>query len=587
MLAILCTLQEKLLSMTCDEAFIEYKNTFQKVYHDNEEDKKQIFCFNFMQLQELLKTDPNLPVGIVERMDISHEETVQRAKSGQVNQLRTPRSEYCSALNPLPDLGTVYHSVDLREMKLMMPSKDQGQCGSCYMFQTMAVLENAILRDKKNLNAFWQSKANSSTFSLSEQFQLSNAICESCYYCNGGDFGVQTYLMVPGNYQLASSIKTVELTENFPYAYAAKKAAWQAGTAVAPKIAAANYLLPVKMFNNSGFYAAWCNKSAKVTPAVKIFDDDATTFNTTTIKTIKSYLSRGIAIAGAMSVGTGTTATAFQYYTGGSVLSAPCPKFDVDHAVTIVGYGKKKGKNVWVIKNSWGTGWGDKGVYFVEIGSNSYCTEHCAYTVIPKYFNMTETTAYPRGTLSRGTTNTLDCDYYYTNISKVIKCYDTICPTTYPNRVNGTSQCLTTCPTGKTCIVTCQPATPYKEASGKCVARCSTGAYSLVSGALTCQASCPKYFVTNTTNSNSKLCVTACTSSQTLNGTECKPVVNKISPAVKITLIVVVPLVTVGIIAIAVTAFVCRRKQNSSKGLKIKINEMKQNYTTPATFNVV
>ncbi|CAL5983503.1 Cathepsin_L [Hexamita inflata] len=629
MFAILFTLQENLLSMTCDEAFIEYKNTFEKVYHENEEDKKQVFCVNFMQLQELLKTDPNLPVGLVERMDVVHEETVQRAKSGSLHQLQAARNDYCSAVNPLPDLATVYPSVDLREMQLITPAKSQGQCGSCYMFQTMAVLENAVLRDKKNLNAFWQSKANSSTLSLSEQFQLSNAICDSCNYCNGGNFVIQTYIMVSGNKQqatpLRAPIKTVELTENFPYSYAANKAAWQAGTVVAPKLAAENYLLPVKMLNNSGLYAAWCNQNAKVTPVVKIFDDDATIFNATTVKTIKSYLSRGIAVASSMLVGTGTTATTFQYFKGGSILNAPCTKWSMDHAVTIVGYGKKNGKNVWVIKNSWGTGWGDKGFFFIEIGSNSYCTEQFAYTVLPKNFNMTETTAYPRGTLSRGATSTLDCDNYFTNISGVVTCVDA-CPATYPTIITGSSECtcspatpyreagkcVAKCTTGaynqvgkalncqasctfyvmnatsssKQCLASCLGATPYSTA-GLCSARCSTGMYSLVSGVLTCQSSCPKYFVTNTTNSNSKQCVTACTSTQTLNGTECKPVVNKISPAVKITLIVVIPLVTVGIIAIAVTAFVCRRKQNSSKGLKIKINEMKQNYTTPATFNAV
>ncbi|CAL6000225.1 Cathepsin_L [Hexamita inflata] len=511
MIALFFTLQNNLLSMTCEEAFAEYKLTFNKVYSSHEEEKKSIFCANFKDLQELLLTDPNLPVGLVERMDVVYAETVQTARSG-LNQLQAARNDYCSAVNPLPDLATVHPSVDLREMQLITPAKNQGSCGSCYMFQTMAVLENAVLRDKKNLNAFWQSKANSSTLSLSEQFQLSNAICDSCNYCNGGNFVIQTYVMVPGNKQqatpLRAPIQTVELTENFPYSYAANQAAWQAGTPVAPKLTSDNYLLPVKMLNNSGLYAAWCNQNAKVTPVVKIFDDDASIFNATTVKTIKSYLSRGIAVAASMLVGSGTTATTFQYYRGGAILNAPCTTWNMDHAVTFVGYGTKNGKNVWVLKNSWGTGWGDKGFFFIEIGSNSYCTEQFAYTVLPKNFDLTETVAYPRGTLARGTINLLDCDTYFTNISGVVTCYDA-CPDSYPTFVAGKFECSVACPAGQSCATSCQAATPFKEA-GNCVARCSTGAYSISGSDLLCQASCTGLYILNASNQNSQQCITTC-----------------------------------------------------------------------------
>ncbi|CAL6048347.1 Cathepsin_L [Hexamita inflata] len=193
MIAIFITLQHKLLSMTCDQAFVEYKLSFNKVYDHDEEAKKTIFCTNFLELQELLLTDPNLPVGIVERMDLVKQEFPLNTQHGSLHQLNAARNDYCSAVNPLPDLTTIHPSVDLREMQLITPAKNQGQCGSCYMFQTMAVLENAVLRDKQNLNAFWQQKANLTTFSLSEQFQLSNAICDSCGYCNGGNFVIQTY----------------------------------------------------------------------------------------------------------------------------------------------------------------------------------------------------------------------------------------------------------------------------------------------------------------------------------------------------------------------------------------------------------
>lgn len=49
----------------------------------------------------------------------------------------------------------------------------------------------------------------------------------------------------------------------------------------------------------------------------------------------------------------------FQFYSGG-VFSGICGK-QLNHGVTAVGYGEARNKTYWLVKNSWGTDWGESG----------------------------------------------------------------------------------------------------------------------------------------------------------------------------------------------------------------------------------
>lgn len=52
----------------------------------------------------------------------------------------------------------------------------------------------------------------------------------------------------------------------------------------------------------------------------------------------------------------------FQFYGGGVLKSTSCGT-DLDHGVLLIGYGTENMVDYWLLKNSWGSGWGEKGYF--------------------------------------------------------------------------------------------------------------------------------------------------------------------------------------------------------------------------------
>uniref|UniRef100_A0A7S1KYP1 Cysteine peptidase n=1 Tax=Neobodo designis TaxID=312471 RepID=A0A7S1KYP1_NEODS len=225
-------------------------------------------------------------------------------------------------------------SVDWRTKGVVTPVKNQGQCGSCWAFGTIA-----------NIESMWAIAGYPLT-SLSEQ-QLVSCDHFFSYGCNGGaSILADWYLTDEHN-------GTVYTEASYPYV---------SGSGVVPACDETNRTI-----------------GAQIAGGEILLPWDA--------RGMELFLATRGPIAVAID------ASSVQAYTGG--IMTECVTWLPDHQVTIVGYGSgadASGNTVpyWIIKNSWGVGWGEQGYFRLERGKNLCNVELLATsaTVIPKNLTL-------------------------------------------------------------------------------------------------------------------------------------------------------------------------------------------------------
>uniref|UniRef100_A0A671VJ40 Cathepsin S n=1 Tax=Sparus aurata TaxID=8175 RepID=A0A671VJ40_SPAAU len=83
-------------------------------------------------------------------------------------------------------------------------------------------------------------------------------------------------------------------------------------------------------------------------------------------------LKQALGTIGPISVAVDSSRLEFIFYKRGVYSDAYCTK-NLDHAMLAVGYGTLNGQDYWLVKNSWGTNWGEEGYIRMARNKNDQC----------------------------------------------------------------------------------------------------------------------------------------------------------------------------------------------------------------------
>ncbi|XP_027911943.1 zingipain-2-like [Vigna unguiculata] len=282
----------------------QWMKKYGKTYKNAAEKQKRFLIFKHnVQFIESFNAAGNKPykLGINHIADQTNEEFIASHtgyKGSHELRVTAQTSFKYENVTPIPA------TVDWRQNGAVTPIKDQGQCGSCWAFSTVAATEGIYQITTGKL------------VSLSEQELVD---------CDTVDQGCDGGLMEDG---FEFIIKNGGITSEANYPYTGVN-----GT---------------------------CDTKKEASPEAQIKGYEAVPANS------EESLQKAVANQ-PVSVSIDAGGSAFQFYSSG-VFTGPCGT-QLDHGVTAVGYGiTDNGTDFWIVKNSWGTEWGEQGYIRMERG---------------------------------------------------------------------------------------------------------------------------------------------------------------------------------------------------------------------------
>ena len=272
-----------------------------------------------MNVMNLYKESQKYKTGITKFSDLTQQEFAKIYLNLNYDAMAVANFNpaHPSFSNAAPD------SFDWRDKGLVTPVRDQGMCGSCWAFSTVANLEGLYYKLK------------GVAVDLSEQILVDCDTYDSA--CNGGlmEYAFQ-WIKENG----------METEEDYPYT----------GYKGSCKADPSKYI------------------DMKVTGWKKL-GSSTSTWSPVDEEEIKEFLYETGPLAIALN------ANPLQTYSGGILdkTSSQCPVSGINHAVTLVGYGAESGVDYWIVKNSWGENWGENGYFRIRRGTGC-CGVNCYIT---------------------------------------------------------------------------------------------------------------------------------------------------------------------------------------------------------------
>lgn len=207
---------------------------------------------------------------------------------------------------------TLPRAIDWRRYGLVTEVKNQKHCGSCWAFSATGALEGQHYKRTRRM------------VSLSEQNLVD---CSGRYGNHGCHGGVQQYA-----FQYIKENHGIDTERSYPYEAAERRCRFKRGSVGA---------------TDRGY------------------------------RTIRRRNERNLQYVvgsiGPVSIAMDAHPRSFQFYHNGVYYDPQCSQTQLNHGMLVVGYGRERRGQYWLVKNSWGNAWGDHGYIKMARNRNNHC----------------------------------------------------------------------------------------------------------------------------------------------------------------------------------------------------------------------